>query len=119
MTRYYVANANGDWWQISDEEGATLWVVDEATLAQAVAGENPDLPEIDLNSEDKLERAIKQHGRQVALDLEGDKFAEGVCYALDYLSSLYDGVFNTDLAEEFDPDNYESLDEEEEEEENA
>jgi hypothetical protein len=43
-----------------------------------------------------------------------EAFAEGVCYALEYLSSLYDGVYNTDIAEEFDPDNYESLEEEEE-----
>ena len=47
--------------------------------------------------------------------LKEESFSEGVCYALEYLSSLYDGVYNTDIAEEFDPDNYESLEDEEEE----
>jgi hypothetical protein len=47
--------------------------------------------------------------------LKEESFSEGVRYALEYLSSLYDGVYNTDIAEEFDPDNYESLEDEEEE----
>ena len=54
---------------------------------------------------------------QEKAQIKEEAFAEGVCYALEYLSSLYDGVYNTDLAEEFDPDNYESLEDDEEEEE--
>ncbi len=113
MKNFYITNANGDWWQVSDEEDATLWVVDEATLAQAVADENPDLAEIDLGFQDKLEDTIREVGREIVLDLKGDKFAEGVRYALEYLSSLYDGVYQTDLAQEFDPENYENPNEEE------
>jgi hypothetical protein len=52
---------------------------------------------------------------QEKAQIKEEAFAEGVCYALEYLSSLYDGVYNTDLAEEFDPDNYEDPNEEEEE----
>jgi hypothetical protein len=101
MKNFYIANANGDWWQVSDEEDATLWVVDEATLAHAVADENPDLAEIDLGFQDKLEDTIREVGREIVLDLKGDKFAEGVRYALEYLADLYEGLDETDLWAEF------------------
>lgn len=70
MTRFYVANQNGDWWAIDTEsgEGMTLFVISEADLAHAVAEENPELSEIDLADTDKLERAITRHGE--AIDLE-------------------------------------------------
>ena len=70
MSRFYVANQNGDWWAIDTEtgEGMTLFVISEADLAHAVAEENPELPEIDLADTDKLERAITRHGE--AIDLE-------------------------------------------------
>lgn len=70
MSRFYVANQNGDWWEIDTEtgEGMTLFVISEADLAHAVAEENPELSEIDLADTDKLERAITRHGE--AIDLE-------------------------------------------------
>ena len=40
------------------------------------------------------------------------QFSEGVKYALEYLSSLYDGVYETDLAADYDPENYEQPEEE-------
>lgn len=70
MSRYFVANQNGDWWTIDTEtgEGVTLFVISEADLAHAVAQENPELSEIDLTDTDKLERAITTHGQ--AIDFE-------------------------------------------------
>jgi len=46
------------------------------------------------------------------METKTDKFAEGVRYALEYLSSLYDGVYETDLAADYDPENYEKPEEE-------
>lgn len=70
MAKFYVANENGDWWTIDSEtgEGVTLYVISEADLAEAVAGENPDKTDIDLTETDKLERAITRLGE--AIDFE-------------------------------------------------
>lgn len=38
-------------------------------------------------------------------------FNEGVAYALEYLSSLYEGVYQTDLAKEYDPTNHQPIQE--------
>ena len=38
---------------------------------------------------------------EVLNQIKGDYFAQGVRYALDYLSSLYDGLEQTDLYGEF------------------
>lgn len=67
MSKYYVANENGDWWTIDSEtgEGATLFVISEADLTRAIADENPEAVEIDLTETDKLERAITRHGEAV------------------------------------------------------
>lgn len=71
MSKFYVANQNGDWWAIDTEsgEGMTLFVISEADLARAVAEENPELSEIDLADTDKLERAITRHGEAIDLEL--------------------------------------------------
>jgi hypothetical protein len=53
----------------------------------------------------------------LAKDLKVEKeedYGQGVRDTLEYLSSLYEGVYQTDLAQEFDPDNYEDPNEEEE-----
>lgn len=67
MSKYYVANENGDWWTIDSEtgEGVTLFVISEADLARAVADENPEETEIDLTDTDKLERVIRGHGEPI------------------------------------------------------
>ena len=67
MSKFYIANENGDWWTMDTEtgQGVTLFVISEADLARAVAEENPELPEIDLTDTDKLERAITRHGEAI------------------------------------------------------
>jgi hypothetical protein len=51
MAIYYVSNENGDWWTIdtATAQGDTLFVISEADLARAVAQENPDEDEIDID----------------------------------------------------------------------
>lgn len=64
MAVYYVSNENGDWWTIDTAtgQGDTLFVISEADLARAVAQENPDEDEIDVDSIDKLEDVIREYG---------------------------------------------------------
>jgi hypothetical protein len=70
MTIYYVSNENGDWWTIDTDntEGQTLFIIKEEDLARAVAEEYPNEVEIDVNSIDKLDRIIREHG--TAQDIE-------------------------------------------------
>jgi hypothetical protein len=64
MAIYYVSNENGDWWTIDTAggEGDTLFVISEADLARAVAEQNPDEDEIDVDGIDKLEEVIREYG---------------------------------------------------------
>jgi hypothetical protein len=64
MAIYYVSNENGDWWTIdtANAEGDTLFIIKEEDLARAVAEENPDEDEIDIDSIDKLEDIIREYG---------------------------------------------------------
>ena len=64
MAIYYVSNENGDWWTIdtATAQGDTLFIISEADLTRAVAEENPDQVEIDIDSIDKLEDVIREYG---------------------------------------------------------
>lgn len=64
MAIYYVSNENGDWWTIdtANAEGDTLFIISEGDLARAVAQENPDEDEIDIDGIDKLEDVIREYG---------------------------------------------------------
>jgi hypothetical protein len=64
MAIYYVSNANGDWWTIDTAtgQGDTLFIIKEEDLARAVAEENPNEVEIDVDSIDKLEDVIREYG---------------------------------------------------------
>ena len=64
MAIYYVSNENGDWWTIdtATAQGDTLFIISEADLARAVAEENPDEDEIDVDGIDKLEDVIREYG---------------------------------------------------------
>ena len=64
MAVYYVSNENGDWWTIDTTtgQGDTLFIIKEEDLARAVAQENPDEDEIDVDSIDKLEDVIREYG---------------------------------------------------------
>ena len=72
MAIYYVSNENGDWWTIdtADGEGDTLFIISEADLARAVAEENPDEPEIDIDGIDKLEDVIREYGKAQTVEVE-------------------------------------------------
>jgi hypothetical protein len=71
MSKFYVANQNGDWWMIDTEtgEGMTLFVISEADLARAVKEDNPEEDIAELSDTDKLERAITTHGEAIDLEL--------------------------------------------------
>jgi hypothetical protein len=73
MSVYYVSNENGDWWTIDTEStaGQTLFIIKEEDLAVAVANEYPEEKEIDLNSIDKLEDVIREHGTAQDVEVEG------------------------------------------------
>jgi hypothetical protein len=64
MAIYYVSNENGDWWTIdtATAQGDTLFIISEADLMRAVAQENPDEKEIDVDGIDKLEDVIRNYG---------------------------------------------------------
>lgn len=64
MATYYVSNENGDWWTIDTATGTgdTLFIISEGDLARAVAEENPDEKEIDVDGIDKLEDVIREYG---------------------------------------------------------
>jgi hypothetical protein len=73
MSVYYVSNENGDWWTIETDstEGQTLFIIKEEDLAVAVANEYPEEKEIDINSIDKLDRVIREHGTAQDVEVEG------------------------------------------------
>lgn len=64
MAIYYVSNENGDWWTIDTATGAgdALFIISEGDLARAVAQENPDQTEIEIDGLDKLEDVIREYG---------------------------------------------------------
>jgi hypothetical protein len=67
MSKFYIANQNGDWWTIDTEtgQGATLFVISEADLKKALTDENPEESEVDLEAQDKLEQVITEHGEAI------------------------------------------------------
>jgi len=72
MSVYYVSNENGDWWTIDTDTtaGQTLFIIKEEDLAVAVANEYPQEEEIDINSIDKLDRVIREHGTAQDVEVE-------------------------------------------------
>jgi hypothetical protein len=71
MATYYVSNENGDWWTIDTAtgQGDTLFIIKEEDLARAVADENPDEDEIDIDSIDKLENVIREYGKAQTVEV--------------------------------------------------
>lgn len=71
MAVYYVSNENGDWWTIDTAtgQGDTLFIIKEEDLARAVAQENPDEDEIDVDSIDKLEDVICEYGTAQSVEV--------------------------------------------------
>ncbi len=77
MSTLYVANENGDWWTIntSTKQGLTLFVISEADLRRAIANEEGEEGETGrlawtregIQSRDKLERVITEHGEAIDL----------------------------------------------------
>lgn len=61
MTKYYVTNANGDWWAMENGAGDTLWIISEDKLKEVIE----DFTEVDDISGD-----IMTHGKPVNLNLE-------------------------------------------------
>lgn len=71
MAVYYVSNENGDWWTIdtATAQGDTLFIIREEDLARAVAEENPNEKEIDIDSIDKLEDVIRDYGKAQTVEV--------------------------------------------------
>jgi len=67
MSKFYIANENGDWWTMDTEtgQGLTLFVISEADLKKALADESPEESEEDLGARDKLEQTITEHGEGI------------------------------------------------------
>ena len=72
MAIYYVSNENGDWWTIdtANAEGDTLFIIKEEDLARAVAEENPEEKEIDIDGIDKLEDVIREYGNAQTVEVQ-------------------------------------------------
>ena len=93
MSKHYVSNANGDWWEITEDgSGNPLYIISEDKLKEAGI--------TDVLETDDIAGTIISFGNPVDF-MKQDKFEEGVRYALEYLSDLYDGVMDTDLAKEY------------------
>jgi len=86
----YIANENGDWWELTAKAGSTLYVLDTDKLTnaekvdliekwgagfdpEATAKEIPDLLPTAF-AHNKVDHIIWQHGTQIKLDL--DKLGE-------------------------------------------
>ena len=65
MSKFYIANENGDWWTMDTEtgQGVTLFVISEADLNKAI----PNCG-YDLGAQDKLEQVITEHGEAIDFD---------------------------------------------------
>jgi len=57
MTKYIVANENGDWWEFDSllKQNDTVWVIESSKLKDILKVE-------DIYGLDKLERDIQEHG---------------------------------------------------------
>ena len=64
MTKY-IANENGDWWEVVEGESLYLIDTDNPDITKAMEDEdtNPD--------QDKFERFIWRYGSPVSVDMEG------------------------------------------------
>lgn len=102
METYYVSNQNGDWWTMTKE--SPLYVISKSELSEIVARDGDNLESDYL---DKLDQTIQAHGEAIAPLSE---YERGMRDALDYLSALYPGVYQTDLAAEYASDLYEGGD---------
>jgi hypothetical protein len=61
----YIANENGDWWEVVEGDGLYLIDTDNPDIAEAMKEEDasPD--------NDKFEKFIWQYGTTVYIDMEG------------------------------------------------
>lgn len=58
MTKYYIANANGDWWTMDTQNDTSfLFAISEEDLKAHL--------EDTIEETDKLERYIKKHGTAI------------------------------------------------------
>lgn len=67
MSKFYIANENGDWWTMDTEtgQGLTLFVISEADLKNTFSQYEPIWREVDLGAQDKLEQVITEHGTAI------------------------------------------------------
>lgn len=99
MSNYYVANANGDWWKVEDKEDATLFIINETDLQNAVDNEDA-YGDLEISEVDKLERYIRDYGKEIELTAP-NQFQEGAKYVLAELATIYSGITESDLWSEF------------------
>lgn len=66
MTKY-IANENGDWWEVAEGDGLYLIDTDNPDIAEAMKEEDASL------DNDKFEKFIWQYGTTVYINMEGVK----------------------------------------------
>lgn len=64
MTKY-IANENGDWWEIVEGDGLYLIDTDSAEIIKAMKDEDAS------PNDDKFEKFIWTYGTPVGIDIEG------------------------------------------------
>ena len=71
MSKYYIANENGEWWTVNAYTGAgqRVFVISETELLQAVEEESPEDKGADLATIDGLAGMIISNGSSVKIDL--------------------------------------------------
>lgn len=72
MSKFYIANENGDWWVVNNSNGSgqKLFVISEEELSEVVASENPEDAGVPLSHIDGLAGVIISNGSSVKIDLE-------------------------------------------------
>ena len=66
MTKY-IANENGDWWEVVEGESLYLIDTEQENIANKMEEENS------TPNDDKFERFIWRYGSPVSVDMEGVK----------------------------------------------
>ena len=72
MSKFYIANENGDWWVVNNSNGSgqRLFVISEEELSEVVASENPEDAGVPLSDIDGLAGVFISNGSSIKIDLE-------------------------------------------------
>ena len=98
----YVANSNGDWWEIKPEGAQECLFVlntDDLTKADWVALSHDGWDTCHLGGEDKLEEVIWKYGKSVPIDVPVTKVIDPTEFTYEFITGMTVHVVATSLEE--------------------